>query len=52
MYKLSLNADNVRELLERLPETMRFSDIRWQLEDFLSDIEFNEIFNECEIDLF
>jgi hypothetical protein len=53
MYKLKLTADEVRILIAALdPGADNIEAITIQLEDFLSDIEFNETVNECEIDSF
>ena len=50
MYKLELNADDVLELLKILPETIRFMEIRFQLDDMLDEIEFKETFKSFSLD--
>ena len=49
-YKLKLTPEDVRILIASLEGAEDIEAVTLQLEDFLSEIEFNETVNDCDLD--
>jgi hypothetical protein len=49
-FKLKLTSEDVRILIASLEGAEDIEAVTLQLEDFLSEIEFNETVNDCDLD--